>query len=150
MQLRPAHVGDLDTIVAFNTRMAEETEGLRLDPTLIVPGVRAMIEDPAKGRYFVAERDGQIIGQIGVTSEWSDWRNGHFWWIQSVYVLPEARRGGVFRALYEHVRAEAKRQAGLIGLRLYVEEHNTGAQKTYERLGMGLTAYRLMEEYPLR
>jgi GNAT superfamily N-acetyltransferase len=150
MQLRPAHRGDADTIVEFNMRMAQETEGLQLDPALIAPGVRAMIEDRAKGRYFVAEREGRVVGQIGVTTEWSDWRNGHFWWIQSVYVAPEARRTGVFRALYEHVRAEAKRQPGVIGLRLYVEEHNAAAQTTYDRLGMKMSAYRVMEEYPLR
>jgi len=96
--VRPANLSDADVIVDFNARLAQETEHLTLDPALLALGVQAVLADPAKGRYWLAQTDGRIIGQISLTYEWSDWRNGWFWWIQSVYVLAEYRRLGVFRA----------------------------------------------------
>ena len=100
---------------------------------------------PRKGLYFVAEIDGVVAGQMMITFEWSDWRNGDIWWIQSVYVPAEHRRKGVFKSLYEHVRAEARRR-GVVGLRLYVERENQAAQQTYIAMGMHLSHYLLMEE----
>ena len=102
-----------------------------------------------RGLYFIAEKDGAIVGQTMVTLEWSDWRNGWMWWIQSVYVRPEARRRGVFRALYDHVLQAARREPAVIGLRLYVEHENQAAQQTYLSLGMQWTSYRMLQTYPL-
>jgi ribosomal protein S18 acetylase RimI-like enzyme len=147
--IRQAGPSDAAVICAFNCLMARETEGKDLDRALIEPGVRAVIEDPHKGRYLVAERDGEVVGQIGVTFEWSDWRNGWFWWIQSVYVAATARRQGVFRALYRHVEEAARADPSVIGIRLYVERDNAPAQSTYQNLGMRLTSYEVLERYPL-
>ena len=143
--IRSARAADADTLVDFNARMARETEGLSLDPAVLSPGVRAALADPAKAIYFVAESGGRVIGQLMITHEWSDWRNGDVWWVQSVYVHPDHRRQGVFRALYDHARGEAKK-AGAVGLRLYVEENNAAALAVYRQLGMGMTHYRVMEE----
>jgi ribosomal protein S18 acetylase RimI-like enzyme len=125
--------------------MAMETEKLALDAKVIGPGVRAIFDDPAKGAYFVAEVERRVAGCLMITHEWSDWRNGDIWWIQSVYVHADFRRRGVFSALYRHVQREA-RAAGAVGIRLYMEEDNSAAQATYERLGMQLTHYRVLEE----
>jgi GNAT superfamily N-acetyltransferase len=144
--VRPARPGDADVIIAFNRLMAAETEGKNLDPDILAAGVAAMLRDPNKGRYFVAEKDGRIVGQLGVTLEWSDWRNGNFWWIQSVYVAQDARRHGVFRKLYEHVLQEARQAVNVIGVRLYVEHDNQIAQATYRKMGMVMTGYQVMEE----
>src|SRR5438128_1174688 len=100
--IRPATLDDADVIVEFNRRLAEESEGKALDLSLLRPGVEAGLADPNKGVYFVAEDDGVLVGQIMITAEWSDWRNGWFWWIQSVYVCPDHRRRGVFRSLFKH------------------------------------------------
>lgn len=136
---------DSDTLAEFNTRMAVETEGVRLDPAVINAGVRAALSDEAKATYFVAEMAGRVVGQLMVTREWSDWRNGDIWWVQSVYVHPDHRRRGVFRSLYDHARAEAEK-VGAVGMRLYVEENNAAAQAVYRRLGMSATCYRVMQE----
>jgi ribosomal protein S18 acetylase RimI-like enzyme len=125
--------------------MALETEHKRLDPATVGKGVQTALGNPAHGRYFVAEIDGQVVGQLMITYEWSDWRNAVFWWIQSVYVLPEARRHGVFRALYDHVEALARATPGVCGLRLYVENDNMRAQKTYVGCGMANAGYLVME-----
>src|SRR5436190_9680983 len=145
MKIRPAEPRDAETIANFNAMMARETEDLHLDPATAVAGVKAALEDANKAIYLLAEIDGRVAGQLMITHEWSDWRNGDLWWIQSVFVAPEFRRRGVFRALYERARDEAKR-AGAVGLRLYVEQHNLTAQETYRSLGMKLTHYRVMEE----
>jgi ribosomal protein S18 acetylase RimI-like enzyme len=145
MAVRRATSADAVCLIDFNARMALETENLTLDRATLEAGVRAILEDSAKGFYFVAEIDGRVVGQLMITFEWSDWRNGNIWWIQSVYVLPEYRRRGVFRAMFEHVEHEA-RGAGVVGLRLYVEQHNAAAQGTYQRLGMSLSHYQLMEK----
>ena len=147
--VRPATPADLPTVVAFNAALANETEGKRLDPATLAAGVAAALADPAKGHYAVAEEAGRVVGQCLVTLEWSDWRNGWFWWIQSVYVLPAARRGGVFRDLYRHLEAAAAARPDVIGLRLYVERDNARAQATYASLGMAEEPYNLMVRYPL-
>ena len=143
--IRNATPGDAGTIADFNSRLAFETEGPYLAPELVGPGVEAMLADPSKGQYWVAEADGRVIGQIMVTYEWSDWRNGMIWWVQSVYVDSEFRRGGVFSALYRHVESLARDDPGVCGLRLYVDRRNERAQRTYESLGMNMTEYRVME-----
>lgn len=143
--IRDARPGDAEAIAAGNSAMAQETEGRPLDPDLIGAGVRRVLDDPALGRYWVAEVDGRIVGQIMITWEWSDWRNGTMWWIQSVYVAPDARRQGVFSALYRHVEALARADDNACGLRLYVENDNVRAQETYLALGMDHPGYRVME-----
>ncbi len=145
LTIRDAASTDTDTIADFNARMAQETENKTLDPALIRRGVAALIADPAKGRYWIAERDGATLGQIMVTWEWSDWRNGWFWWIQSVYVAPEARRSGIFRALYETVKDAAIISGDACGLRLYVERDNRRATETYVALGMHDAGYNILE-----
>jgi ribosomal protein S18 acetylase RimI-like enzyme len=143
--VRPAAAADADFLAQGNSAMALETEHKRLEPTVVGAGVRAALADPAKGLYFIAERDGTRVGQLMFTREWSDWRNGDFWWIQSVYVLPEARRSGVFRALFRHVEQLAARDPGVCGIRLYVERANVRAQATYRHCGLDDAGYVVME-----
>ena len=143
--VREARIDDAETIVEFNARMAMETEGHSPEAKTLAAGVRAALTDARKARYFVAEIEGRVAAQLMVTLEWSDWRNGDLWWIQSVYVHPEYRRRGAFAALYRHVTARA-RDAGAVGMRLYVEKENAAAQKAYARLGMTMTHYLVMEE----
>jgi len=143
--IREARPADGPTLADYNSRMAEETEGKALDQQVIGPGVAALLADATKGRYWVAVAEGQIIGQLMVTYEWSDWRNGNIWWIQSVYIHPDWRRMGVFSALYHHVESLVAEQPQAIGLRLYVEENNSRAQQTYEALGMVKPNYLVME-----
>lgn len=147
--VRQATPADAAVVVEFNRLLALESEGLTLDPAQLTPGVAAVLADPVKGLYFVAEEDGTAIGQTGITYEYSDWRNGWFWWIQSVFVRPEARGRGVFRALLEHIQNLARQESDVVGLRLYVEHENHGAQETYLRLGFRWTSYRVQEKYPL-
>ncbi|HVY68336.1 MAG TPA: GNAT family N-acetyltransferase, partial [Verrucomicrobiae bacterium] len=132
-------------IAEFNIRLARETESKALEPERVRGGVEALINDPAKGFYFVAEADGEVAGQICVTFEWSDWRNGNFWWIQSVYVLAEQRGKGIFTALFQHVEKLARDRQDVCGLRLYVEQENHRAQQVYEKLGLGLAPYHVRE-----
>ncbi len=146
IHVRPAAIGDLDVIVAFNTALAVESENKTLDPATVTAGVRRAIEDPGRSLYFVAEVDAMMAGQTMVTLEWSDWRDGFFWWIQSVYVDPAFRRRGVFRALYEHIITLARQREDVCGVRLYVHRDNQRAIDTYGNLGMTLTEYLLCEE----
>jgi GNAT superfamily N-acetyltransferase len=146
VRVRRADIEDLETIVVFNQSMAEETEGKSLGGTAVTEGVRTALTESDRSLYFVAEVEGRIAGQTMVTTEWSDWRNGFFWWIQSVYVDPAYRRRGVFRALHEHVRKLARAQEDICGLRLYVHADNRRAIETYRKLGMKLTDYLLCEE----
>ena len=146
MTIRSATLDDLPTIVDFNCRLALETEAITLSVEILTHGVRAALLDPAKARYFVAEIDGQVVGQIMHTREWSDWRNGDIWWLQSVYVCEDFRRVGVFRRLVEHLQAEAKASPEVVGLRLYVEEHNDRAAATYDRLGLPAAGYVVREQ----
>jgi GNAT superfamily N-acetyltransferase len=143
--IRPAVATDLEFIVSANLALAHETENVSLDRDVLREGVRALLERRVPGAYWMAEHGGSIVGQTLITFEWSDWRNRMIWWIQSVYVLPEARRHGVFRALYAHVRAEAQ-AAGACGLRLYVELSNARAQRVYAAMGMNGDHYRVFEE----
>ena len=144
--MRPARAEEADTLAGFNIAMALETEGRRLLPEVVGAGVRRLLAEPALGFYLVAVADGEVVGSAMVTTEWSDWRNGRFWWIQSVYVRPERRRHGVFRALYAHIREAAAQAPDVCGFRLYVERENAAAQATYRALGMHETDYRIMEE----
>jgi ribosomal protein S18 acetylase RimI-like enzyme len=144
--LRPGAWSDAEAIAGFNRAMALETEGRALQAERSLAGVQRLLRDPALGFYLVAERGGEVVGSLMVTFEWSDWRDGHFWWIQSVYVLPQARRQGVFRALYRHVQAMVERDASVCGLRLYVEACNARAQSTYAALGMARTHYLVYEQ----
>lgn len=145
LTIREASSDDAVTIADFNSRMALETEGRLLDPALINPGVEAVLNDPGKGRYWVAEVDRSVVGQLLVTYEWSDWRNGRLWWIQSVYVDSDFRRKGVFSTLYRHVESLARQDPEACGLRLYVEQGNDRAQQTYRKLGMVSPGYLVME-----
>ena len=145
ISIRDATSADAAIIADFNASLAFESEGMRLDPELVGPGVNALLSDPSKGRYWMAEAAGKIVGQIMVTYEWSDWRNGMIWWIQSVYVHGEHRRSGVFSALYRHVESLARQDSQVCGIRLYVEHENARAQRTYESLGMNMTDYRVMQ-----
>ena len=144
-QIRPARWEDAEVIVRFNCALARETEGRELDLDRIGPGVRAVLRDGSKGRYRVAEKDGVVVGQLMLTFEWSDWRNGMFWWIQSVYVDPAFRGRGVFTALYRSVEGEAAASGEVCGLRLYMEHQNEPARRTYLRLGMVAAGYEVYE-----
>jgi ribosomal protein S18 acetylase RimI-like enzyme len=149
--VRAATADDVELLAAWAEAMAWETEHKKLDPATIRRGVALGVGDPARARYFIAERSigadapPTAAGTLMLTTEWSDWRAGWWWWIQSVYVPPQHRRGGVLRALYDHVHAEALATGGVCGLRLYVEHGNAVAQKTYESLGMGDAGYRMFE-----
>ncbi|MCC7112405.1 MAG: GNAT family N-acetyltransferase [Deltaproteobacteria bacterium] len=144
MRIRDARPADAEAIIDFNARMAQETEAKVLDRAVLGAGVRRLLGDGTLGRYWLAVSDDDApLGQLMVTYEWSDWRNGPLWWIQSVYVREDARRHGVYRALHGHCVAEARR-AGAVGLRLYVEPNNARAIATYGRLGMK-KSYDVME-----
>ena|SRR5579862_7273295 len=149
LTIRLAALADAPVIVEFNRLLAEESEGKILDTTIVLKGVQALLGDPHKGVYYLAEDGDKVLGQISTTTEWSDWRNGWFWWIQSVYVRKEARRQGVFRALYDHVYRAASADPGVVGLRLYVEKENHGAKQTYLQLGMEDEGYVVLHRWPL-
>ena len=146
MIIRRALLQDAAELAKFNISMARETEGVELLPEVIGAGVEAMIEDPQMGFYLVVELDNDIQASLMVTTEWSDWRNGVFWWIQSVYVRPQYRRQGLYRELYQRVKELAEQEPAVCGFRLYVENWNTVAQKTYASLGMAETDYKMFEE----
>lgn len=145
MKIRLATPADAPALIEFNRAMALETEGKELLPEVIGAGVRSFLQNPGSGFYVVAHEGDQVIGSLLVTKEWSDWRNGDLWWIQSVYVRPEFRRRGVYRQLYRHVQGMAARDPGVCGFRLYVDRANTAAQATYRNLGMKKTSYRVFE-----
>ncbi|MDJ0522864.1 MAG: GNAT family N-acetyltransferase [Planctomycetota bacterium] len=144
--VRRATPQDTDVLVAHNCAMAHETEGKELEPDVVTRGVERLLHLPEHGFYLVAERDGKVVGSLMVTSEWSDWRDGFFWWVQSVYIAPDHRRTGIYRSLYDEVRTEAREAEDVRGLRLYVEQTNRNARAVYARLGMDETSYRLYEE----
>ena len=141
MEIRSATPDDVATIAEFNAAMALESEDVVLDIATLTAGVAAALADRSKAFYLLAEADGHPIGQLMVTYEWSDWRNGWIWWLQSVYVRPEYRRAGAFRRLYRHLRALADAQGNVHGLRLYVMRDNAGAKCTYESVGMAHAQY---------
>jgi len=142
---RDAHPSDSDAIVAFQQAMARETEDLELDREILLRGVAAVFGDPQLGRYFVAESDDRVVASLLITYEWSDWRNGVVWWIQSVYVMPEFRRQRIYAGLYEHVKKIVDTQPTVRGIRLYVDRRNTRAQEVYTRLGMNGEHYQVFE-----
>jgi GNAT superfamily N-acetyltransferase len=146
MIIRQALSQDAVELAEFNAYSAFETEGMELIPEVITAGVKHMIENPQLGFYLVVELDNGIQASLSVTYEWSDWRNGIFWWIQSVYVRPDYRRQGLYRELYTRVKELAEQEPLVCGYRLYVERGNANAQKTYEAQGMRETEYKLYEE----
>ena len=137
---------DAETLVKFNRNMANETENIDLDENTVNSGVSTMLENPNFGFYLVAEVNKQVVGSLMITTEWSDWRNAQYWWIQSVYAMPMFRKQGIYRSLYEHVKLMASKRKDVYGFRLYVEKHNRIAQETYRKLGMHETEYFMFEE----
>ena len=144
--VRHADAGDADVIVAFNRAMALETEGKVLAEEISSRGVAGLFANPSLGFYVVAEAGGEVIGALMITTEWSDWRNGSFWWVQSVYVRPDSRRQGVYRSLYRFVGDMANGDPDVCGFRLYVERGNSTAQQAYRALGMEETSYVIFED----
>lgn len=144
-RIRTARISDAAIIARFNREMALETEGRKLGPPRVLRGVKALLADRAKGTYFLAESGSEVIGQLLITYEWSDWRNGNFWWIQSVFVAPEHRGRGVFKALHAHIKRLARKRKNVCGIRLYVDAHNSKAKEVYARLGLKATHYELWE-----
>lgn len=145
LQVRAAAPVDIEFLVDSNAAMAWETEHKTLDREVLTRGTEAVFADAVRGFYLIAERAGARVGCLLITREWSDWRNGDWWWIQSVYVTADARRGGVFRELYADVERRARATSGVVGLRLYVEKENIAAQATYASLGMSDSGYRILE-----
>ncbi len=146
MKIRTANSAEIDALVNFNQAMALETEGKSLDSEILRRGVSAVFADEKKGFYVVAEENAEIVGGLMVTFEWSDWRAKWFWWIQSVYILPEFRGRGIYRLLYDFVKAQAIVDQNVCGFRLYVETENISAQKVYEKVGMESSHYLMFEE----
>lgn len=144
--VRDARPADLQDIVDFNTRLALETEHIALNREVLSRGVALALADPDRLRYWIAERDGRVVGQAAISREWSDWRAGWLWWFQSVYVVPESRGQGVFRALHAAIRQAAQAAGDVVGLRLYVEAENSRAQQTYRSLGLKPGGYHVYEE----
>jgi len=142
---RDALPADAPAIINFQQAMARETEALDLDRDVLTRGVQAAFADPSLGRYFVAESGGTVVGSLMITYEWSDWRNGMVWWIQSVFVVADHRRRGIYAGLYAHVRAIVDADPAIRGIRLYVDRRNTGAQEVYARLGMDGGHYQVFE-----
>jgi len=142
--IREARIIDADKIIGFQKKMAKETEDMSLDHEVINQGVYAVFADPAKGKYYVAEDNSEVIGSLLITNEWSDWRNSFVWWFQSVYIEKSYRRRGIFKMMYNHIKENAINN-GIAGLRLYVEVENTTAQKTYEAMGMNSSHYKMYE-----
>jgi ribosomal protein S18 acetylase RimI-like enzyme len=147
--IRQGELGDLQVLVEFNQALIYETENKQLPINDINAGVETILKNPTLGFYLLAQKNNQVVGSLMVTTEWSDWRNGLYWWIQSVYVHPHFRRQGVFKALYQAVKQQAKTQASglkVSGFRLYVEKENVIAQRTYQSLGMEKSHYEIFEE----
>ena len=144
IRIREAAVTDAPPIIEFQQAMARETESIELDGSVVTRGVHAVFDDPSRGRYFVAEAEGEVIASLLITYEWSDWRNGNVWWIQSVYVRPAFRRRGVYARMYKHVKAIAQRE-DVRGIRLYVDRRNAPAQDVYRRCGMDGEHYLVFE-----
>ncbi|MDA0769042.1 MAG: GNAT family N-acetyltransferase [Chloroflexi bacterium] len=145
IRIREAIPSDINRIAEFQQGLAQESEGKTLDDGLLRNGIQQVFQNKEKGFYLVAESDGQVVGSLLITYEWSDWRNATFWWIQSVYVDSQWRRRGVYRALHDHVHGIASSRDDICGIRLYVERDNTVAQQTYADLGMSHSHYHLYE-----
>lgn len=145
IEIRQALPRDVETIAHYNIALCRETEGRELDLATVTNGVRRFVSEPTRGRYFVAEIDGQVVGQSAHTFEWSDWRDAEIWWIQSVYVHPDFRGRGVFRSLFTHMKELGKANADCCGIRLYMERDNESARQSYRRLGFRETPYVVFE-----
>lgn len=145
INIRLAKLNDAKIIADFNQEMAMETEGKVLQPDIIVSGVNTLLKNPSQGFYIVAEMNSKVVGCLMITKEWSDWRNGLFWWIQSVFVEKEYRRRGIYRRMYEFIKELASNKDDVCGFRLYVEKDNTIAQETYSALGMVQLPYLMFE-----
>jgi len=143
--IRKAEESDVEIIAEYNCKMAMETEDLKLDKEIVLKGVSHALNDSSKAEYYLYEIDGMVVGQLMITKEWSDWRDGDFWWIQSVYVDNNYRRKGIFRALYNHVEKLVQEDPLACGIRLYVEKNNERAQHTYKKMGMEESHYLLYE-----
>jgi ribosomal protein S18 acetylase RimI-like enzyme len=149
VNVRPAVPSDAPVIAEFNRRLALETEALALEPAVLAAGVAAILRDAGRGLYFVGEADGEVVGQLMITYEWSDWRNGWIWWLQSVYVHADFRGRGVFKTIFEYAREQARQAGNVAAIRLYVENENRNAQRTYEKLGFTEMHFRLYQKTPV-
>jgi GNAT superfamily N-acetyltransferase len=145
VSIRKATARDIEIIAGFQKRLALETENYNLDLTIVKKGMQAMLDDPSKGIYFVAEVEGEIAGCHSITYEWSDWRNGMVWWLQSVYVVEQHRKNGVFKAMFDNLKNLIAADPGLAGLRLYVDKSNGRAMKVYAAMGMNGEHYSVFE-----
>jgi GNAT superfamily N-acetyltransferase len=146
LRIRTAEPKDVETLAEFNVAMAWETERTQLGRETVIAGVQAVLTEPRHGFYVVTEAEGQVVGCLLITFEWSDWRCGLFWWIQSLYIRPQFRRQGIFRQLHEFVKTEALRRGGVCGIRLYVEQSNRTAQQAYQQIGMRPCSYQMYEQ----
>ena len=144
--IRIGEEGDAAALTEFNTAMALETENKVLRFEVVSNGVQTLLKNPEYGFYVIAEKSGEIAGALMVTTEWSDWRDGEFWWVQSVYVRRDYRRQGIYRKLYEYIKAKAAKRGNVCGFRLYVKRDNAVAQQAYSKLGMSETFYKIFEE----
>ena len=149
LHIRPAQEADIETLITYNAALAKETEGKTLCHSTLRAGIRSLLHRPSLGSYIVAEipdsGNKQLIGQLMITYEWSDWRNGMIWWIQSVYVDPPHRRQGIYRALHQYVIEKAQREPGICGIRLYVEQNNATAKAAYQTVGLSHAGYLVYE-----
>ncbi len=136
IKIREATTKDISLIVSFQLKMAMESEEMLLDKAILENGVNAVFEDQNKGRYYVAGFENQIVGSMLNTYEWSDWRNGIIIWFQSVYVMPEYRKNGIFKNMYQHIKNIVEKNDQYKGMRLYVDVGNLKAQKVYADMGM--------------
>lgn len=134
-----------DKIVNFQIAMAKETEGIDLERAIVKKGVQAVFADDQKGKYYIAKVEDEVVASLLITFEWSDWRNGFVYWIQSVYVVPKFRMKGVYKLMYNHIQDKVVNSSAVNGVRLYVDANNVPAQKAYSKLGMDGDHYRLFE-----
>jgi GNAT superfamily N-acetyltransferase len=145
IEIRQAILADAITIADFNIALCRETEARELDRATVTQGVKRFVSEPTRGRYFIALIDGEVVGQTAYTFEWSDWRNGEIWWIQSVYVAPQYRSMGVFRALFAYIKKLGEEDTECCGIRLYMERENHSARQSYLRLGFEEAGYEVFE-----
>ena len=145
IKVRAANILESKSIINFQINMAFETENVKLEKSSVKKGINAVFKDSSKGKYYVAEENDRIVGSLLTTNEWSDWKNGIILWIQSVYIIPEYRRKGIFKLMYSYLKKMVEESNGLIGLRLYVNKTNIIAQRTYEKIGMDSEHYKLYE-----